>query len=197
MKRKMILMLVLSMTMLFQARYALAEKGSAVKQPKGDAREIWHDMSITATVEAINVDTRMVTLRSGDKVISFTVDKKVKRLNEFKVGDKIRARYYISLATDIREPTLEEKKNPLVVLEGAGKAPPDATPAAGGLRQIRAVVTVEGIDRAAERVTLKGPRGKIVTVHVLDPSRLDMVSLGSTVIVTYTEALAVSLEKVK
>ena len=197
MKRKMILMLVLSMSMLFQARYALAEKGSAVKQPKGDAREIWHDMNITATVEAINVDTRMVTLRSGDKVISFTVDKKVKRLNEFKVGDKIRATYYISLATDIREPTLEEKKNPLVVLEGAGKAPPDATPAAGGLRQIRAVVTVEGIDRAAERVTLKGPRGKIVTVHVLDPSRLDMVSLGSTVIVTYTEALAVSLEKVE
>jgi hypothetical protein len=58
-------------------------------------------------------------------------------------------------------------------------------------------VTVEGIDRAAERVTLKGPQGKIVTVHVLDPSRLDMVSLGSTVIVTYTEALAISLEKVK
>ncbi len=197
MKRKIIFVLVLSMTILFQSRYALAEKGSSVKQPKGDAREIWHDMNITATVEAINVDTRMVTLRSGDKVISFTVDKKVKRLNEFKVGDKIRATYYISLATDIREPTLEEKKNPLVVLEGAGKAPPDATPAAGGLRQIRAVVTVEGIDRAAERVTLKGPRGKIVTVHVLDPSRLDMVSLGSTVIVTYTEALAVSLEKVQ
>ncbi|MBW1862844.1 MAG: hypothetical protein JRJ02_10785, partial [Deltaproteobacteria bacterium] len=110
MKRKMILMLVLSMTMLFQARYTLAKEGSVVEQPKGDAREIWHDMNITATVEAINVDTRMVTLRSGDNVISFTVDKKVKRLNEFKVGDKIRATYYISLATDIREPTLEEKK---------------------------------------------------------------------------------------
>lgn len=167
------------------------------KSDKGDARELWHDMNLTATVEAINVDTRMVTLRSGDNVVSFTVDKKVKRLNEFKVGDKIMVKYYISLATDIREPTPEEKKNPLVILEGTGKAPPDATPAAGGLRQIRAVVTVEGIDRAAERVTVKGPRGKTVTIHVLDPSRLDMVSLGSTVIVTYTEALAVSLEKVK
>ena len=197
MKRLMIIMLVLSMTVLFQARYALAEEGSAAKQPKGDARELWHDMSITATVEAINVDTRMVTLRSGENVISFTVDKKVKRLNEVKVGDKIKATYYISLATDIRKPTPEEEKTPLVVLEGAGKAPPGTTPAAGGLRQIRAVVTVEGIDRAAERVMLKGPQGKIVTVHVLDPSRLDMVSLGSTVIVTYTEALAISLEKVK
>ena len=124
----------------------------------------------------------------SDNVISFIVDKKVKRLNEVKVGDKIRAKYYISLATDIRKPTPEEKKNPLVMLEGAGKAPPGTTPAAGGLRQIRAVVTVEGIDRAAERVTLKGPQGKIVTVHVLDPSRLDMVSLGSTVIVTYTRS---------
>ena len=93
--------------------------------------------------------------------------------------------------------TPEEKKNPLVVLEGTGKAPPNVTPAAGGLRQIRAVVTVEGIDRSAERVTLKGPQGKVITVQVLDPSRLDMVSLGSTVSVTYTEALAISLEKVK
>lgn len=197
MKRLMIIVLVLSLTVLFQARYVLAEESSAVKQPAGDARELWHDVSITATVEAINVDTRMVTLRSGENVTSFTVDEKVQRLNEVKVGDKIKATYYISLATDIRKPTPEEMKNPLVVLEGAGKAPPDATPSAGGLRQIRAVVTVEGIDRVAERVTLKGPQGKIVTVHVLDPSRLDMVSLGSTVIVTYTEAVAVSLEKVE
>ena len=197
MKRLMIIVLVLSVTVLFQVQYMSAEEGSAKKQPKGDARELWHEMNITATVEAINVDTRMVTLRSGDNVTSFTVDKKVKRLHEVKVGDKIKATYYISLATDIRQPTPEEMKNPLVVLEGAGRTPPGATPAAGGLRQIRAVVTVEGIDRAAERVTLKGPQGNIVTVRVLDPSRLDMVTLGSTVIVTYTEALAISLEKVK
>ena len=197
MKRLMVIVLALSMTILIQTRHALTEEGSTAKQPKGDARELWHEVSTTATIEALNVDTRMITLRSGDNVSSFTVDKKVKRLNEFKVGDKIQTTYYISLATDIREPTPEEKKNPLVVLEEVGKSPPAASPAAGRLRQIRAVVTVEGIDRAAERVTLKGPQGNIVTVRVLDPSRLDMVSLGSTVIVTYTEALAISLEKVK
>ena len=56
---------------------------------------------------------------------------------------------------------------------------------------------VEAIDRPAERVTLLGPLGNSVTVHVLDPSRLDMVDLGDTVIVTYTEALAVSLVEIE
>jgi hypothetical protein len=59
------------------------------------------------------------------------------------------------------------------------------------------VVTVEGIDRPAEMVTLKEPLGKTLTIKVLDPSRLDKVNLGDTVIVIYTEALAVSVEKVK
>jgi hypothetical protein len=56
---------------------------------------------------------------------------------------------------------------------------------------------VEGIDRPAEMVTLKGPLGNTITIKVLDPSRLDKANLGDTVIVIYTEALAVSVEKVK
>ena len=86
---------------------------------------------------------------------------------------------------------------PITVLEVAAKAPPDTAPAADGLRQIKAVVTVEGIDRPAEMVTLKGPLGNTITIKVLDPSRLDKVSLGDTVIVIYTESLAISVEKVK
>jgi len=99
------------------------------------------------------------------------------------------------LASEIREPTAEEKENPLTVLEGAVKAPPDTAPAAGGLRQIKAVVTVEDIDRSAEMVTLKGPLGNILRVLVAYPERLEKVKIGDTVIVIYTEALAVSVEK--
>ena len=129
-------------------------------------------------------------------VTTLSVDQQVKRLNEIKTGDKVNIEYYISLASEIREPTPEEKENPITILAVAAKAPPETAPAAGGLRQIKAVVNIVAIDRPAERVTLKGPLGNTLTIRVLDPSRLEKVNVGDTVIVLYTEALAVSVEKV-
>jgi Cu/Ag efflux protein CusF len=160
--------------------------------------EIWQLVTVTAIVKAIDMNKRDLTIEwPGGEVTTFTVDKQVKRLNELKKGDKIKVDYYVSLASEIREPTAEEKENPLIVLEGAAKAPPDTAPATGGLRQIKAVVTIEDIDRSAQTVTIKGPRGNLLTVPVAFPERWEKVKKGDTVIVTYTEALAVSVEKVK
>jgi Cu/Ag efflux protein CusF len=161
-------------------------------------REIWELVSITVEVLKVDLEKRELTVKEGPDgtVRSFTVDDQVKRLNEVKAGDKIKLDYYVSLASEIRDPTAEEKEKPITILETVAKAPPETAPAAGGLRQIKAVVNVVGIDRPAEMVTLKGPLGNTITIKVLDPSRLDKVSLGDTVIVIYTEALAVSVEKV-
>ena len=43
--------------------------------------------------------------------------------------------------------------------------------------------------------TIKGPRGKFATIHVPKSPNLSKVTLGEKIIVTYTEALAISLEK--
>jgi hypothetical protein len=51
------------------------------------------------------------------------------------------------------------------------------------------------LDRPTQTVTVKGPLGNYVTARVLDSSRLTEVRIGQTIVVTYTEALAVSLEK--
>lgn len=153
-------------------------------------------VTITASVEAINQTNREVTLKGplGNSV-TFTVDQRVKRLNEVHVGDLVRADYFVSVAAEVRKPTPEEEKNPLVELGVTEKAPPGTSPAAGGLRQFRVVTTIEGLDRPTETVTVKGPRGNYVTVRVMDPSRLTQVRIGETIVVTYTEALAISLEK--
>ena len=152
---------------------------------------------ITATVEAIDYDKREATLKGplGNSV-TFTVDQRVKRLNEIKVGDQVTADYYVSVAAELRPPTAEETANPLVILEGAGKTPPGTSPAGGGLRQIKAVCTIEGLDRPTETVTLKGPLGRYASVRVGDPTNLPHLRIGDTVLVTYTEALAIALEEV-
>lgn len=153
-------------------------------------------VSITANIEAIDPAKREVTLKGPlGNTVTVAVDEQVKRLNEFKVGDHVTAEYFVAIAGELREPTAEEKASPLVVEEGAARAPQETAPAAGGLRQIKAVTTVEGIDLPTQTVTLKGPRGNYVTVRAQDPENLKKLRLGDTVVVTYTQALAVSLQK--
>jgi len=162
----------------------------------GLSREDTVLVTLTASVEGIDHTNREVTLKGplGNKV-TFTVDNRVKRLDEVKVGDFVRADYYVSVAAEIRKPTAEEKKTPIVFLDANGKAPPGTSPAAGGLRRFKVVTTIEGLDRPTETITVKGPLGNYLTARVLDPSRLTKVRIGDTIVVTYTEALAISLEK--
>lgn len=114
-------------------------------------------ISATASVQAIDVEKRELTLKGPlGNVETLRVDPAVKRLNEIKVGDEVTAKYYVSIAGELREPTAEERRNPLTIVEGTAKAPKSASPAAGGLRIIRVVATVEGLARPTRMVTLRG-----------------------------------------
>jgi hypothetical protein len=168
------------------------------EMPVPEPREVWQFVTVRATVEAIDYQSRKVTLRGPrGNAITFTADERVRRLNEIKVGDEVVADYYVSLATELREPTAEEKESPLNLVAGATKAPPSIPPGVGGVSQIRAVVTIVGIDRPAHTVMVRGPLGRYVAVRVADPARLEKLRLGDTVVVTYTEAVAISVEKAK
>ena len=154
-------------------------------------------VTVTATIQAIDIDKREVTLKGPlGNVVTFKVDKRVERLSEFKVGDDVTADYYISIAGELRPPTEQEKEHPITVVEESVRAPKGTQPAGGGLRAIKVVTTVEGLDLSTQTVTLKGPMGNDVTVRASNLDNLKSLHLGSTIVVTYTEALAVSLEKV-
>ena len=160
------------------------------------AREKTVLVTITASVEAIDQTNREVTLKGPlGNTVTFTVDKRVERLNEVKVGDMVRADYYISVAAELRAPTAAEEQVPFQLVDAADKSPAGKTPAAGAVRQFKVVTTVEGVDLPTETITIKGPRGKYATLHVPNSPNLSKLKLGEKIIVTYTEALAISLEK--
>lgn len=153
-------------------------------------------LTLGATIEALNLETREISVKGpAGNTYTFTVDPAVKRLAEFKVGDAITLDYYASLAAELREPTAEEKAEPLAVLKDAGKGDASTAPKAGGYRIIRAVVTIEGLDAPTGTATVKGPRGNYVVVKVKDPAVLPKLHLGQTLVVVYAEAFAVRLEK--
>ena len=171
---------------------SFAQDNKSLELTRGEALLV----SVTAKVEALDLETREVTLKGPlGNVVTLVADQRVKRFNEIKVGDEVTADYYVALLAELREPTAEEKKTPLTVLETKAKAPPGTSPAAGGLRMFKVVATVEGLDRPTRSVTLKGPRGKYISVRARKLENLQKLRLGDTIVVTYAEALAVSLEK--
>jgi L-ascorbate metabolism protein UlaG (beta-lactamase superfamily) len=67
---------------------------------------------------------------------------------------------------------------------------------AGGAREVTASAEIISVDAAANKVTFKGPRG-VRTVIVQDPalqSKLPSLKPGQVVQLTYTEAMAASIQ---
>jgi hypothetical protein len=152
-------------------------------------------LTFTGTITDIDYPNRELTLKdSQGRIETFVVGKRVQRFNEAKVGDKVSLDYYLGFNAEVRKPTAGEAQNPLVVVDTVGRAGPEADPAGGLVRRIRAVVTIEALDRAAQTITVKGPRGKYFVARVADPSRFDKVHIGETIVLTFTEAAAISLK---
>jgi len=152
-------------------------------------------LNYTGTITDIDYTTREMTLQNQEgKLETFVVDKKVQRFNEAKVGDKVSMDYYLGYNAEVRKPTPEEEQTPLLVLDTSTRAGSGTAPAAHDTRRIRAVVTIEGLNRAAQTMTVKGPRGKYFVARVDDPSRFERVRIGDTILMTFTEATAISLK---
>ena len=172
--------------------------GVSAQQSTAPARTRQHTVEATATVTAIDKVARSFTLRDENgRETTIVAGPEIQRFDEFEVGDQVKASYALGVTAELRAPTEAEAAEPLVVAESEGRAPDDAaTPAAGAGRMMRIVATIEAIDRAAQTVTLKGPNGNMMTVQVADAELLAKPKVGDKVVVTASESVAISLEKV-
>jgi Cu/Ag efflux protein CusF len=74
--------------------------------------------------------------------------------------------------------------------------PPTEAGQAAAASVVRITASVEGVDAANRTVTLKGPRGRVVTLPVgPEVQNLDQVKAGDIVVVRYLEALSLDLKK--
>ena len=68
---------------------------------------------------------------------------------------------------------------------------------AGAGRMIHAVCTIEGMNRLLGTVTIMDPNGKVHVIADVEPEKMANVTLGQTIVMTFTEALALTLEHVE
>ncbi len=150
---------------------------------------------VRATVEAIDPAARTVTLKGPrGKTFTVSVDDKVANLAGVKVGDEVLATYYEAVAFELKKPG--EAVPSKSVTEGVTKPEPGAGPSGVGSRQVKVVATIDAIDSRKGTVMLKGPDGKSVEVKAKDPRNLRKVKVGDLVEITYTEAMAISIQPV-
>jgi Cu/Ag efflux protein CusF len=149
--------------------------------------------TVTATVEAVDLDKRIVTLKGENGEISdLKVGKEVKNLAQVKKGDQVVANYHEAIAYEVFKPgTAMPGANEAMVAE---RAKHGEKPAAGVAQVDSVTATITAIDKEKSKVTLKGPEGHSVTVKVKDPKKLEGVSVGDLVQLTYTQALAISVK---
>ena len=153
-------------------------------------------IEIDAEVIAVDVETReLVLLLPTGEVVTTVVDEAVERLDEISEGDLLAVTYLAALAADLREPTEEELANPWVEGIDAGAAGSEDAPGAAVVMAVRAVCTIEGMNRLLGTVTILDPRGKAHVIGDVPAARIEQLSIGQSVVMTFTQAVAVGIEK--
>jgi hypothetical protein len=166
---------------------------SAQGSPKGEA--VLSSVDVTAKVAHINHKTREVTLKAADgSETSFVADAAVQNLDQVKKGDVVTATYTEALAYEVMKKGGKPSADTTVA---AAAAAPGAKPAGAIGQNTTVTVAITAIDAKAPSVTSKGPDGKKQTVKVASADKLQGVSVGDTVAISYTEAIAVKVDKKK
>jgi hypothetical protein len=149
-------------------------------------------VEVTATVAKIDQQTREVTLKAEDgRELSFVASEDVKNLPQVKVGDIVRVAYAEAFVYDVRKGGVAADRGTVVA---GGAAEPGQKPAGAIARETSVTVLITAIDPTVPSVTFKGPAGNSRTIKVQHPEKLQGVSVGDTVDITYTEALAIQVE---
>ena len=148
-----------------------------------------------ATVEAIDLATREVTLRQEDgEVVTFIAGEEVRNLAQVERGDRVTVEYDVGLVMALSPPGsgIAARADEIEV----ARAELGARPGGVVRKTTAATGTVTEIDSEARTVTLRGAL-QTVTLPVAEDIDLSQVKVGDQVDAVYQETLAVRVEPVR
>jgi Cu/Ag efflux protein CusF len=151
-------------------------------------------VSAVATVEAIDLKTREVTLKKENgELVTLVVSEEARNLPQVVKGDIVTVNYEVGLVVALGPPGKEPQR---VEDTQVARAPAGAKPAGAIQQTVAVTATVVAIDAATHTVTLKGPR-QTVALPVSKDIDLSKVKVGDQVGAIYQESLALTVEPVK
>ncbi len=175
-----------------QAPGATSEKSGASTERmpgKGMAGAV----KVRGTVDAVDKEKGTVTLK-GPRGRTVTLEVRDKqKLDAVNVGDPVVATYMEAVAFQVRKAGTAAPG--VSTQETRVSSKPGETPAGAIGREVTVTATITAVDKKAHTVTIRGPQGGTETVKAKDPKNLEAIKVGDLVDITYTQALAVSLDK--
>jgi ribosomal protein L6P/L9E len=150
-------------------------------------------VTVSATVEAIDKEDRVVTLKGPQgNLFNVVAGPEVRNFDQIKTGDQVVVRHTEALTLELKKGGggLRER----VETDAAARAAPGAQPGAVVTRRVTVVADVVAVNARTQTVTLRGPK-RTVELQVRNPDQFKLVKVGDQVEATYTDAVAIAVEK--
>lgn len=150
--------------------------------------------TITAVVEAIDYDTREVTLVDdmGD-VVTLTAGEGVRNLNQVSVGDVLIAEHLENITVEVFKG--DGRGAEQAEMFSAARAEEGEMPGGVAIESVVVVAVVKAINLDDNTFVLEGPDGSLQEYQAMNPDNLRLAEVGDIVAITMTESLAIAVEK--
>jgi len=146
-----------------------------------------------ATVQAINVEKRVVTLKFDDgSAQAYKLGPEVKNFDQLKVGDKVKSTYVRSVALFVRKADDAPFAGEIKTVE---VAPKGAKPGVITTEVREVTAKVESVNYPERTVVLRGPEGNLA-MYAVDGSvrNFENVKVGDDLVLRVTDAVAIVVE---
>jgi hypothetical protein len=152
---------------------------------------ITEPVEAVVTVTKVDRKGRTVTIRGpAGNLHTLAVPKEAKNLDQVKPGDRFRMTYAEAAAVALTK----GGKAQAGIEEMVSLAPKGARPGGYKVRTFNVSGVVEAIDYKRRQVSVRGPKGNIVSLPVSgEVKNLESVSVGELITVIYSEALAMEM----
>ena len=155
-------------------------------------------MEVTATVDAIDLDNRLITVKGpeGD-VVTSQVDPEVQNLDKVQVGDKVHIKYYRAVMQKAEILGEDAKRGATVTDRATATAVVGEMPVGIAGREVEETVEILLVDPYKKAIAFRGTDGQYREISVDAPHLehwLTDLKKGDKVKVVYREALAILVE---
>ncbi len=167
-----------------------ADEDVMVEKPSFSASQ---SMTISAVVEAIDHETRVVTLRKPDgEAITFTASDEARNLGQVEVGDTLIAEYTETFSIVVIENEGMEANEAEV--SAMARTDEGEMPGFAAMEARVITATVEEINLEMNTFKLKGPDGTVNEYVARNPENLKRAAVGDLVVISITESIAITVE---
>jgi len=167
-----------------------AEVNAGVDVAPGQA-SLAQELTASATVTAIDLETRQVSLKNAEgETFDIVAGEQVANLPNVKVGDKVMLKYLQILDVELLKGTAGIRKR-IVEVDGE-RAGADEKPGGGVGMKVTIYADVIGLDKQQQTVTVRGV-DEILTIKINNPEQFNLIAEGDQLKAVQTKAIGIGI----